>query len=119
MLLRREEVFSTSLSFLIGTVTALQAKFQREKQTNSSESFVEDPVQERANRLGMVKTGRPKRVDTPEENHMELKAVTKRDLKWDCGEDVSEADDIVKWEDVEGRRRQSGTLLWPCDRTVN
>jgi hypothetical protein len=42
---------------------------------------------------------------------MEVRAVTKRDLKLDCGEDVFESDDTVKWESVEWRRRQSSTLL--------
>ena len=40
----------------------------------------------------------------------------KRNLKLDCGEDVLEADDMVKWDGVEGRRRQSGYpvgALWP------
>jgi len=59
---------STFLSFLMGTVTALQVEFQLETQPNSSEGSVEgfcnlrgeEVVQEQENRLGMRGMGRPR-----------------------------------------------------------
>jgi hypothetical protein len=36
-----------------------------------------------------------------EGNHIGVKAVLKRVLKLNCGEDVFEADDMMKWEGVE------------------
>ena len=47
--------------------------------------------------------------------------MSKRDLKLDCGEDVFEADGMVKWEGVrtfklcvEGRRRGNGDSAGGC-----
>ena len=60
--------FLTFLSFLMGTVTALQVEFQLETQQNLPESSVEgfcdlreeEVVQERKNRLGIRGTGCPR-----------------------------------------------------------
>ena len=55
-------------------------------------------------------TGRPKRAGTGGKPHGGQGCDEE-------GFDVFETDDMVKWG-VEGGRRQSGALLWPCCRAV-
>ena len=114
----RVRAFSTFPFFLMGTVTAPWSELRLETRPNSGQTHLsilwKNSVQEQENGLGRRGTGRPKSVGIGAKPHGSQGCV-KVGFELDYGKDVFEADDMVEWEGVEGRRRGGNdSRVCPC-----